>query len=271
MRAVTCRIACRLSTPRRQDFGEGAKNAGATLSSFTGGSIEGNIDVRDGALATLQTSVNTLASQLITQVNTVYSAGVDLNGNSGQNFFTGADASDIGVNSTVVNDPSTFQASGTAGAAGDNSVALALAQLANQPVAALNNQTFTQNYAQTVGALGSALSSVNDQVNNSTAVSQMLSNQRASVSGVSTDDEMTNLVQFQKAYQASAELITTVNQMLETLVSNENRVENTKLTYAHLHHNVYQQFSEQRQPVAAAAKHAANRGQHRPQGHAARG
>ena len=43
--------------------------------------------------------------------------------------------------------------------------------------------------------------------------------QRSSISGVNLDEEMTNLMQYQKAYQASAELITTVNQMLETVIS----------------------------------------------------
>ncbi len=67
--------------------------------------------------------------------------------------------------------------------------------------------------------LGSAISSVNDQLNTSQAVSQMLTNQRSSDSGVSTDQEMTNLIQYQKAYEASAELITTLNQMMQTVVA----------------------------------------------------
>jgi len=50
-------------------------------------------------------------------------------------------------------------------------------------------------------------------------VAQMLTTQRASASGVNTDTEMTNLLQFQKAYEASAELISTVNEMLSTLVN----------------------------------------------------
>ena len=195
-----------------------AQNAGTTLA-LSSGSIEGDITVRDGALATLQTSVDSLASQLITQVNNVYSAGYDLKGNTGQNLFTGTNAGTIGVNSNVVNDPSTFQASGTAGAAGNNTVALQLAQLGNQSIAALNNQTIGQNYAATVGALGSATASVNDQLTNNSAVTQMLTTQRASESGVSIDEEMTNLSQFQKAYQASAELITTINEMMETVLT----------------------------------------------------
>jgi flagellar hook-associated protein 1 len=194
-----------------------AQNAGTPLT-LSSGSIEGNITTRDGALATLQTSVNTLASQLITQVNGIYSSGYDLNGNTGADLFTGTGASDIGVNSALANDPSQLQASGTAGATGDNTVILALAQLGNTGVSGLNNQTFSQSWAQTVGTLGDAISTVNDQVSNSSSVTQMLTSQRDSVSGVSIDQEMTNLMQFQKSYEASAQLITTLNQMLQTLV-----------------------------------------------------
>jgi flagellar hook-associated protein 1 len=195
-----------------------AQNAGTPLT-LTGGSIEGSITTRDGALASLQTSVNTLASQLITQVNGIYSSGYDLNGNTGADFFTGTDASDIGVNSALVNDPSQVQASGTAGATGDNTVVLALAQLANTNISGLSNQTFSQNWAQTVGSLGDAISSVNEQANNSASVTQMLTTQRASESGVSIDEEMTNLMQYQKSYEASAQLITTLNEMLQTVVN----------------------------------------------------
>jgi flagellar hook-associated protein 1 FlgK len=190
-----------------------------TQLTLTGGSIAGEITARDGALASLQSGLDTLASQLITQVNSVYSAGYDLNGNTGQDLFTGTDAASIGVNSNLASDPTQFQAAGTSGAAGDNTVALALAQLGNQKVSGLNNQTFSANYAQTVANLGDAISSVNDQLNTSQSVSQMLTTQRASTSGVSTDQEMTNLIQYQKSYEASAELITTLNQMLQAVVT----------------------------------------------------
>jgi flagellar hook-associated protein 1 FlgK len=191
----------------------------STPLALTGGSIEGSITARDGTMATLQTSLNTLASQIISQVNTVYSGGFDLNGNTGQNFFTGTSAATIGVNSSLISDPSSFQASGTAGASGNNTVVLAMAQLEDQPSAGLNNQTFSQNYSEAIGTFGSSLQSVNEQLTNSGAVSQMLTSQRASLSGVDSDTEMTNLLQFQKAYEASAELVSTVNQMLETTIN----------------------------------------------------
>ena len=62
----------------------------ARASALSGGSIEGDITARDGAVATLQSSLNTLASQLINSVNQMYSTGYDLNGNTSQDFFTGS-------------------------------------------------------------------------------------------------------------------------------------------------------------------------------------
>jgi flagellar hook-associated protein 1 FlgK len=190
------------------------QTSGGTALTLTGGSMEGTIDARDGALATLQSSVNTLASSLITQVNSVYSGGYSLTGTTGANFFTGSDAASVAVNSSLVDDPSSFQASGSATASGDNTVALELANLVDAPQANLQNETFGDSFDQTVGSFGDALQTANNQVSNQTAVTNMLTTQQASVSGVNIDQEMTNLLSFQQAYEASAELVTTVNQML---------------------------------------------------------
>jgi flagellar hook-associated protein 1 FlgK len=70
-----------------------------------------------------------------------------------------------------------------------------------------------------VSNLGGSISSVNSDLNTSQVVTQMLTNDRASASGVSLDGEMSNLIQYQKAYEASAELITTLNEMLQTVVA----------------------------------------------------
>jgi flagellar hook-associated protein 1 FlgK len=191
----------------------------ATPLTLSGGSIQGTIDARDGALATLRGNLDTMASSLISQVNGIYKNGYDLNGNSGASFFTGSDAATINVNPALGSDPSQIQAAGVANATGDNSIALQLAQLGQQSVAALNNQTFSGAYAQDVQTFGNALSSANNQVDNYNSVSTMLLNQRDSVSGVSLEEETTNLIAFQKAYEASAKLITTVDEMLSTVIA----------------------------------------------------
>ncbi len=186
---------------------------------LTGGTIQGTIDARDGALANLRADLNTLASQLITQVNAIHRDGFGLTGTTGTDFFTGTNAADIAVNQTILDDPSLLQASGVSGAVGDNQVALSLAQLANDSQAALNNQTFSQSYSQTVSAIGQSVWSVNAALSDQQVVQKMLVRQRDSTSGVSLDEEMTDLIKYQQAYQASARLITTIDQMLDTVVN----------------------------------------------------
>lgn len=192
---------------------------GGTPLTLTGGSIQGTIDARDGALQTLRTGLDTIASSLISQVNSVYSTGYDLNGGTGQALFTGTDAATIGVNSSLATDPSLVQAAGVPNATGDNSVALQLAQLGQQNIAGLGNTTFSNAFASQVGSFGFALSHANNEVSNSGSVTTMLQNQRDSVSGVSIEEEVANLITYQQAYSASSKIITTVDQMLQTVVN----------------------------------------------------
>lgn len=182
-----------------------------------GGSIQGTILARDVALEDIRSSINTIATYLINQVNATHGAGFSLNGSTGAQFFTGSDAASIGVNANLVNDPSLIQASGVNGATGDNQVALQLAQISQTEF--INGQTLSQAYGQAVATFGQALSTVNNDLANQETVDKMLLSQRDSIGGVSLDEEMTDLTRFQKAFQASARLITTVDEMLDTLVN----------------------------------------------------
>lgn len=186
---------------------------------ITGGSIHGSITARDGAIATLRTELNNFASTLISQVNALHQPGYGRDGSTGALFFQGTSAADIRVNQALVDDPSLLQASGVEGDVGNNAVAVAIAQLANNPVAALGNQTFSQRYSQVVAGIGEALNSVNEQVVDQSVVENMLLRQRDSISGVSIDEEMTDLIKFQKAFEASARLISIVDEMLETVIT----------------------------------------------------
>lgn len=190
---------------------------GAALN-LTGGSMQGTIDVRDVDLVDFQARLDTLAGTLISEVNTAHSAGFGLNGTSGDDFFTGTTAADIAVNGALTTDPARIQASGVAGAKGDASVAVALAQLADKKHAGLNGQTFLDNYGQTVATLGQALNGTNTQLSNQQIVESMLLRQRDSVSGVSIDEEMTDLIKYQRAFEASARMINTIDQLLQTVL-----------------------------------------------------
>jgi flagellar hook-associated protein 1 FlgK len=123
------------------------------------------------------------------------------------------------VNAALTGNPALVQISGVAGNVGDNSVGLALGQLAEQQNAALGNQSFSQKYGAIVADLGQSLASANGKMADHDIVQQMLLRQRDSISGVSIDEEMTDLMKFQKAFEASAKLISTVDEMLETLMN----------------------------------------------------
>jgi flagellar hook-associated protein 1 FlgK len=192
---------------------------GGTNLSPSGGSIAGAINARDGGVQALQDGLNNLATLLITEVNALHQTGYSLTGTTGEAFFTGTSAADIGVSGTLLNDPSLVQASSDATAVGNNQIALQIGQLANQRHAALSGQTFGQSYGQTVAALGQDLNVVNDSLANQKVVETMIRRQRDSISGVSLDEEMTDLLRFQRAYQASAKLISTVDEMLEIVMS----------------------------------------------------
>ena len=191
---------------------------GGTALTLEGGSLAGTITTRDGALSDLRTGLDSLALDLIERVNGIYIPGCDLHGHTGNVFFTGDSAGNIGVQADLLNDPSLLQASSQSGYTGDNQIALALAQLAHLTRAG-NALPFSDAYNQMITGVGSSLASVNNQLDDQHTVQTMLQNQRSSVSGVSIDEEMTDMLKYQRAFQASAHLISTVDQMLDEVVN----------------------------------------------------
>ncbi len=195
-----------------------AATAGTALT-LTGGSIHGTIDTRDTSLANLRSDMDSLAALLISEVNTAHAAGFSLTGSTGANYFTGTDSSDIAVNTALINDPRLIQTSGVSGEIGNNTVAVQLALLANKRHASLSSQTFSEFYNASIATMGQDLASATAQVTDQDAVQDMLVRQRDSISGVSLDEEMTDLVKFQRAFQASARFINTVDELMEVVIS----------------------------------------------------
>jgi flagellar hook-associated protein 1 FlgK len=193
--------------------------AGGTPLALTSGRIQGSIATRDGSLHELRSGLDSLASTLISSVNTIHAVGYDLNGNTGKAFFTGSTASSIQVNTALADDPAGIQASGMAGATGDNTVVLQLAQLGTQRLASLGNQTFGEQYSAGVATLAESISSTNNDISDQNTIQSMLKSQRASYSGVSLDEEMTDLIKYQKAFEASARLINTIDEMISQVVN----------------------------------------------------
>jgi flagellar hook-associated protein 1 len=184
---------------------------------ITGGHIAGIIEARDVSIQKLRDDLSTLASTLITQINQIHQSGYGLDDSTGLNLFEGTNASEIRLNAAVT--PEKLGASDKPGEDGNNNIITRLADLQKTPLAALTNQTITQRYSAIVGELGASLNKVNQGVADQTVVTNMVKSQRDSVSAVSMDEEMTDLLKFQRAYQASAQVVNVVNEMLETVLN----------------------------------------------------
>jgi flagellar hook-associated protein 1 FlgK len=137
-------------------------------------------------------------------------------------FFTGDKACTFGVNAWVLDNPD-LVATGQIDATGEHSVgdnrnALALAALEDAPVGP-DGLTFGEAYQRLVTDLGLDAQDAGDQKTFYQGLVNQLSQMRDSVSGVSLDEELTNLVKFQRAYQAAAKLVMAADELYQTLLT----------------------------------------------------
>ena len=195
--------------------------AEASLTSLTSGKLSALVRLRDTTIPGYQTQLNTIASTLISQTNTAHAAGFDLSGTAGGTFFTGTDAATIGVNSALVTNPALIAASGN-GQPGNAAAALAINTLRGTVV--IGSATIDQAYSQLVTRIGSDSQEAQRSLDTSSLLASTLQSKRDSVSGVSLDEEMTNMVRFQRGYQASARALSAMDDMLDTLITRTGRV-----------------------------------------------
>jgi flagellar hook-associated protein 1 FlgK len=189
---------------------------------LTSGSLFGAVKARDGAVQSLRDNLDTLARQIVTSVNGAYNPG----NVAGEDFFdsAGTSAATItlraGINAAALR-------TGTTGNAGDNSIALAVSGLATRKFSMAGGDLFDgtlgQFYSRGVSELAQALSSAQARASDQSGIAQLVRNQRDAISGVSLDEEMADLVRFQRAFQASSRVFSVVDQLLEEVVTSLGR------------------------------------------------
>ncbi|MBI2423561.1 MAG: flagellar hook-associated protein FlgK [Candidatus Hydrogenedentes bacterium] len=136
-------------------------------------------------------------------------------------LFTGSTAFDIEVNQDLIDEP-LLLASGYSTdflETGDNTAALDMADVRILDILEGNTQTINQFFEGTIVNVGVATRSNNDQRIIQESFVQDFDRRRQEVSGVNINEEVTNLLQFQRAFEASARIITTTDRMLETLLN----------------------------------------------------
>ncbi|MGH2941811.1 MAG: flagellar hook-associated protein FlgK [Solirubrobacteraceae bacterium] len=163
-----------------------------------------------GTIASYRSDLAGFAQALTTQVNAIYNPA------AGADFLAyDAGTATLSINPAITT--ATLKA-GAGAAAGNNSAAAALSELRGKPGSP------DDVYARLVTRIGTEVADARRTTVNATALSQSIEDRRQSTAGVSLDEEMTNLIRFQRGYQAAARAMSTTDEMLETLINRTGRV-----------------------------------------------
>ncbi len=183
------------------------------------GKIKGLMVMRDESIEAQIDKLDEMALTLVSELNSVHSGGYGLNGSTGTNFFDSdtTGAADIALDANILADLAMIAASAD-GSAGDGTIAQQIAQVGESQVMSGNTVTINDYFASMMGSLGLAAQEAQFMSENQNLVVQQLVNQRSSISGVSLDEVMTNLLRFQHAYEAAARLVSVVDGMMGTLI-----------------------------------------------------
>jgi flagellar hook-associated protein 1 len=161
-----------------------------------------------GTIAAYRADLNAAARQLADSVNAIHDGG------SGVPFFSYAAGSEAATLAVAVA-PAAVRASST-GAAGGNDLALA--------IGALRGGAADQAYGLLVNRIGTDVREAGRLEANARVLLDAIQDRRDSASGVSVDEEMTNLIRFQRGYQAAARAMSTFDEMLDVLINRTGRV-----------------------------------------------
>ncbi|MDL1962767.1 MAG: flagellar hook-associated protein FlgK [Deltaproteobacteria bacterium] len=192
--------------------------------SISGGKLKGWLEVRDVTIPDYSSKLNDLAKGISNGVNALHQDGLGLNDDvvAERNFFTGTTALDIAVNPVIIDDVNNIAAAGSLdGLPGGNSNAIKIANLQNKLT--INGDpptaTFDDYYNSLVSDVGSEVQKATVNFNHQSSMVTHLDNYRESVSGVSLDEEMVNLIKFQHGYNAAAKLISVADELLDRVIN----------------------------------------------------
>lgn len=162
----------------------------------------------------IETSLDEIASVLISVVNTQHQAGTNLDGASGGVFFSGTTAADIRVTSSLT---PRGVAAGTTGSPSDNRNALAIAALGSYQVPGVG--AVDDLMANLAGQLGESAASTEQMARVFSSSLSSVDDQRQSQMGVNLDEEFGDLIRYQRAYEASARVMQIADEMLDKLIN----------------------------------------------------
>jgi|GEM_PF-939905 len=204
--------------------------ASQVIAGALGGEVGGITTLLNVTLSTYRAGLNTLAQQLAEMVNTQQAQGYDQNGNPGGAFFALGDAADpagtIAVDPTLAANPALVaasavapSASGTANNNADNADAISQVLRGVEGAGSMAPVNLGDQYQRLITGLGSMVAGVNSQTTNQQTLATQVDDEREQQTGVSLDEETVNLMQAQRAYEASSRVLSVMDSVLDTLIN----------------------------------------------------
>ena len=191
----------------------GLEVAGLVTVTDIAGSLGGKLDGLNGTVPDSINSLNEVAQQLITDVNTLHQAGEDLDGATGGTFFDGSDSGTISVSAGIQSDARLVAAASLSGGTRDGSNAADIANLRSSTTGAdATAVSFVATLGLTTQAVGQRASAESDAF-------QRVEEARLTARSVNVEEEMVDLIEAQRSYEAAARVVSTIDQMLDTLVN----------------------------------------------------
>jgi len=203
--------------PSNYDAATSTVTDGVRVTTISGGRLAGLFGSLN-AVASYRAQLDSFVNETRTQINTLHQTGINLNGTTGIDFFQGTNgAADLDLSGEVKADPRNI-AAGASGAPGDGSVALAIARLREQPLGALGGRSLGQYYADLVSRVGQESLTFQQKLEVQSSLLQHIEQQRQSVAGVNLDEELSNMVKYQRAFQSAAKVLSVLDQTTEELI-----------------------------------------------------
>ena len=181
----------------------------------SGGQAAGLLHMANGEIPDAIRDLDGVAAGLVAEVNAIHVAAQDLDGNSGWNIFepTGTTAATVSLSTDVAGQPRRIAAAAVGAGELDASAAQAIAALRDA------SGGTAEAYAELVGGLGVVVGSARARASAQENVLQRIDESRLSARAVNLDEEMIDMVSAQRGYQASARVITAVDELLDALVN----------------------------------------------------
>ena len=191
-----------------------------TVMPSVGGKIGGYKEARDAMVQDFKSEVESLFKAVVDDINAIHASGYPISGAPGDFFITdGVDyLNSAQVAPWIVADHRAICASGVSGDPLDGSIALAIADRiegADGSVA----PSYNDMWAAVIGRLGAVGQKVDSGFGVQEILVKELQNRKDSISGVSIDEEVATLVRQQHAFSAASRLITTADEMIDTIIN----------------------------------------------------